>query len=125
MSKVSTSKVSTSKVSIVCIVNNDKDFFSLIKENFEKFDYPKEDLELLILDDGPENMLDEFLDCDRTLYVHLSPEDKVQYLQKITFKGDTDNVIRNYHLLSMRLPMGFKRDFAVGSTSHEYIFHMD
>ena len=23
------------------------------------------------------------------------------------------------------LPIGFKRDYAVGMTSHEYIFHMD
>jgi len=113
------------KVSIICIIHNDREYFSLIKENFEKFDYPEDDLELLIVDDGPENMMEDFLDWDRTLYVHLSQEDMVKYLQKISFKGDNDNVIRNYHLLSMKLPMGFKRDFAVGSTSHDYIFHMD
>jgi len=114
-----------SKVSVVCIIHNDKKYIPLIKENFDKFDYPPEDLELLIIDDGPENMMGDFLDWDRTLYVHLNQEDKIQYLKKITFKGDNDNVLRNYHFLSMILPMGFKRDFAVGASSHEYIFHMD
>ena len=49
------------KISVICIVRNDRDFFSLIKENFLKLDYPEEDLELLVLDDGPENMMEDFL----------------------------------------------------------------
>ena len=63
------------KVSVICIIRNDRDYFSLIKENFLKLDYPEEDLELLVLDDGPENMMEDFLDWDRTLYVHMSQED--------------------------------------------------
>ena len=113
------------KVSVICIIRNDREYFSLIKENFMSFDYPQDDLELLVLDDGPENMMDHFLDWDRTLYMHMSQDDIAKYIQKISFKGDNDNVVRNYHLLSMKLPMGFKRDLAVGSTSHDYIFHMD
>jgi len=113
------------KVSVICILRNEKEYFPLIKENFLKLDYPKDDLELLIIDDGPENMTEHFVDWDRTLYIHMSPEDIVKYLQNITFKGDADNVVRNYHLLSLKLPLGFKRDFAVGSTSHDYILHMD
>ena len=63
------------KISVICIIRNDRDYFSLIKENFYNFDYPQDDLELLVLDDGPENMMDDFLDWDRTLYIHMSQED--------------------------------------------------
>ena len=36
-----------------------KIFIPLIKENLNSFDYPKEQLELIVVDDGDENLMSE------------------------------------------------------------------
>ena len=49
-------------VSIVCLLSGNIEFIPLIKDNFKNF-VNKDNLELLIVDDGNDNLMDYF--CDR------------------------------------------------------------
>ena len=53
------------KISLITIFHNEKDFIPLIKENLNSFDYPKEQLELIVVDDGDENLMSEFCSDER------------------------------------------------------------
>ena len=39
-------------ISIITLLKGEKEFIPLIKENFNKFEYPQDKLELVIVDDG-------------------------------------------------------------------------
>lgn len=52
-------------------------------------------------------------------------KDSKEYLDRIEFKKDDEKIIYNYFLKTDTLPNGFKRDYGVGLSSNEYIFHMD
>ena len=66
-------------VSIVTLLRGEQEFIPLIKDNFDKFDYPKDKLELVIIDDGKESLVSEFLDDERILYLHLSDKEIQKY----------------------------------------------
>ena len=56
------------------------------------------------------------------LYIHINSD---EYLEKIEFKKDQYNILKNYFKENNKLPNGFKRDYAVGLTSYDYIIHLD
>ena len=41
-------------ISVITLLHGEKEFIPLIKANFQEFDYPKDKLELIIVDDGKE-----------------------------------------------------------------------
>ncbi len=83
-------------VSIVTPTYNRKDFFSLIMRNWERIDYPKEKLELIILDDSPKAKKPDISDKQIRYYIH----DK-------------------------KLTIGQKRNMLCEYAKNEYIVHMD
>lgn len=109
-------------VSIVTVLHNWEDFYGSLKHQWDIIDYPKEKLEWIIVDDSKEKHSHLMPLDDNILYIKVNPD---EYLDKIEFKKDEDKIIWNYHNIMKILPIGFKRDYAVGMTSHEYIFHMD
>ena len=112
-------------ISVITILRGESEFIPLIKANLNEFDYPKDKLELIIVDDGNVTLMDHFLDDERILYLHLNDKEIKDFIEKITFENDRDNILRNYQSKTKRLPNGFKRDYAVGMSSHDFMFHMD
>ena len=114
------------KISIVVLMNEYKELISIFNYNYNNIEYPKDKLDWIIIDDSEENNIDLFPVSENVLYLHMN--DSKEYLDKITFtseKDKKDKVIHNYFLKTNTLPDGFKRDYGVGISSHEYIFHMD
>jgi len=112
-------------ISVITLLRGEKEFVPLIKANFNKFDYPQDKLELIIVDDGRESLVDQFLDDDRILYLHIQDKDIRGFLDKIEFPNDTEKILWNYQARTKRLPNGFKRDYGVGMSTHDIMFHMD
>ena len=112
-------------ISIITLFRGETEFIPLIKDNFNKFDYPQDKLELVIIDDGKESCISEFLDDERILYIHINDTEIQEFLEKIDFPNDTEKVLWNYQARTKRLPHGFKRDYGVGLSTHNLYFHMD
>jgi len=112
-------------ISVITLLRGEKEFVPLIKDNFNKFDYPNDKLELIIVDDGKESLISELLDDERILYLHIQDKEISEFLDKIEFPNDTEKVLWNYQARTKRLPNGFKRDYGVGMSSHDLMFHMD
>jgi hypothetical protein len=112
-------------ITLVTLLRGEHEFIPLIKENLNKFEYPKDKLELIIVDDGTENYMSEFLDDERILYLHLSEKEITDFLHKINIPGDEEKIQWNYLFKTRRLPNGFKRDYGVGMGSNDLYFHMD
>ena len=70
------------KVSVVTILHGEKEFIPLILHNFQNFN-DQETLELLIVDDGPENLMKYFMDTDRCMYLHLNQEEKETFMKQV------------------------------------------
>jgi len=114
--------MSQPNVSLVTVIHDQKSLYPLIKHHWETLIYPKDKLEWIIIDDSKEDHTDH-IPCDENiLYIRLDPK---EYLDKITFPKDEDNKHSGYWKRINALPDGFKRDYAVGFTSHEYVLHMD
>jgi hypothetical protein len=109
-------------VSIVTILRDWSQFHLLCKHHWETIDYPKDKLEWILIDDSREDHSENFPIDENILYIRVSPE---EYLDKIEFPKDDKKIISNYYKSVSELPNGFKRDYAVGLTSHDYIFHLD
>ena len=112
-------------VSIITILHGEREFVPLIKANLQEFNYPSDKLELIIVDDGRESLMSEFVDDERILYLHLKDKEIKEFIDKIDFVNDKENIIRNYQSKTSCLPNGFKRDYGVGVSSHDFMFHMD
>ena len=113
------------KVSVVTIIHGEKEFIPLIKHNFLNFNN-LENLELVIIDDGKENLMDTFKDIDNCIYLHLDNDEINTFMDQIEEEykqPNKDGLL--YQRKSKTLPNGFKRDYACGMSSHDYIFHMD
>ena len=50
----------TPNISIITLLSGEREFIPLIKANFENFDYPKDKLELIVVDDGIDNLITVF-----------------------------------------------------------------
>ena len=109
-------------VSIVTILHDNQEFYDLLTDNWDNLDYPKEKLELIIVDDSKIDNSDSLPIDENILYFKVTSE---EYLEKIEFNNDEDKKIWNYHHKMKKLTNGFLRDYAVGMASHDYILHMD
>lgn len=85
-------------VSILTITKNRKSIFAIAIRNFYEFDYPKEKLEWVIIDDGEEDLSDILPNNDK----------RIKYIK--------------YPNLSS---ISYKRDIGVCECSHDYIMFMD
>ena len=120
------------KVSIITILHGEKEFIPLIKHNYNNFldksnhtNYLQE-LELVIVDDGNENLMKEFCDLENILYLHLDKEEKQKYNKQIQEEYKLPNKsLLYYENKRGRLPNGFLRDYGCGMSSHDNIFHMN
>ena len=111
------------KISIIVLLNEYKEFISVFNNNYKIIDYPQDLLEWIIIDDSDNNHMDLFPLEENVLYFHMNKSK--EYLDRIEFKKDEDKIIYNYFLKTDTLPDGFKRDYGVGISSNDYIFHMD
>ena len=109
-------------VSIVTTIHDWEQFYCLFKHHWDTLDYPRDKLEWIIVDDSINDHSDLIPVDENIFYFHISSE---EYLSKIEFPKDDTKEVWNYHNKMHRLPIGFKRDYAVGMTNHEYIFHLD
>jgi glycosyltransferase involved in cell wall biosynthesis len=83
-------------VSIVVPTHGRPEFFELIMRNWERIDYPRGKLELIICDDSPKAKKPQI----------------------------TDNQIR-YYVLPKKVSIGEKRNLLCNAAKNEYIVHMD
>ena len=120
------------KISIITLFNGEKEFIPLIIDNYKKFcdtenhtNYNQE-LELVIIDDGKENLSNSFEELTNCIYIHLNQDDINTFMNQIEegYKQPNKNLLR-YQRLCKKLPKGFKRDYGCGISSHDYIFHMN
>jgi hypothetical protein len=118
-------KVTENKVSIVTILHGEKEFIPLIKNNYNSF-INKEDLELVIIDDGKESLSEFFNDLENCIYLHLNKDDVSKFMDQIEegYKQPNKSLLY-YQRKTKTLPNGFKRDYGSGMSSHDYIFHMN
>jgi len=85
-------------VSIVIPTYNRKDFHDLIFRNWDSIDYPREKMELLILDDSPGAIIPDFAKNHKQIRYIIHPK---------------------------KLPIGHKRNLLCKYARNEYIVHMD
>ena len=120
------------KISVITLLNGEKEFIPLIIDNYNNFcnhdnhkNYDQE-LELIIIDDGKENLSSNFEGLTNCIYIHLNKEEINKFMDQIEegYKQPDKNLLR-YQRLCKKLPKGFKRDYACGLSSHDYIFHMN
>jgi hypothetical protein len=109
-------------ISIVTILHDWTQFYPLFQHHWDTIDYPKDKLEWIIIDDSKQDNSDKIPIDENILYLKVTSD---EYLEKITFPNDDDKIIWNYFSKMKILPNGFKRDYAVGMTSHDYVFHLD
>ena len=114
-----------SKTSIITILHGEKEFIPLIRDNYNNF-VEKENLELVIVDDGKENLMKEFCDLENILYLHLDKDEINKYNDQILEEYKQPNKsLLYYEKKRNRLPDGFLRDYGCGMSSHDIIFHMN
>ena len=109
-------------ISIVTILHDNIDFYPLLQYHWDTLDYPKDKLEWIIIDDSKQNHSEKIPIHENILYLQIDPS---EYLDKIDFPEDNEKITWNYFNKMKILTNGFKRDYAVGMTSNEYIFHLD
>ena len=120
------------KISIVTILHGETEFIPLILDNFQNFNDREnhsnyiQELELVIIDDGKENLMNHFSKIKNCLYLHLNNEEKDKFINQIEegYKQPNKSFIY-YEKKRNSLPKGFLRDYGCGMSSHETIFHMN
>tara|TARA_B100001093_G_C26855881_1_gene1027380 strand:+ start:1081 stop:2190 length:1110 start_codon:yes stop_codon:yes gene_type:complete len=118
----------TEKVSVITILHGEKEFIPLIIHNYHTFQKlnNSDNLELVIVDDGTENLKQYFSEIQNCLYLHLSEEEIMKFMDQID-EGYTQPNKSGllYQRKAKTLPNGFKRDYGCGMSTHDYIFHMN
>ena len=120
------------KISVVTILHGEKEFIPLIHHNYKQFCDPEnhtnysQELELVIVDDGKEDLTESFADLDNCIYLHLNEEEIFKFMDQIEegYKQPNKTGLK-YQRKSKTLPNGFKRDYGCGMSSHDLIFHMN
>ena len=124
------------KLSVITLFNDYQNFSKLLIHNFNNIQYPKELIEGLIIDDSKEYNGGLFPIEDNIIYIHFKEDEIKKYLEDCfkkydvsknekTFENDKEESNYNYLMKVMRLPSGFKRDYAVGISSNPYILHLN
>ena len=111
--------------SIITILHGEKEFIPLIKYNFQNFN-DQESLELIIVDDGRDNLMSSFCDIERCTYLHLNEEEIKKFMEQIEegYKQPNKSYLY-YEKKRKRLPNGFLRDYGCGMSNNDNIFHMN
>tara|TARA_Y100001935_G_scaffold247280_1_gene242987 strand:+ start:3783 stop:4889 length:1107 start_codon:yes stop_codon:yes gene_type:complete len=109
-------------ISLVTILHDNEEFYPLFQHHWDTLDYPKDKLEWIIVDDSKKDHGDLIPIDENILYLKV---DSSEYLEKIEFPKDDEKITWNYFSKTQKLTNGFMRDYAVGMTSHDYIFHID
>ena len=109
-------------ISLVTILHDNIEFYPLLQHHWDTLDYPKDKLEWILVDDSKEDHGDLIPIHENILYMRV---DSSEYLEKIEFPKDEEKTIWNYYDKMKKLTNGFMRDYAVGMTSYDYIFHID
>ena len=121
-------------VSIITPTINRKNFHKLILHNFFTQDYPREKMELIIIDEGDEPIEDLLPADDRIKYFYISEEKRKELFQKWvnSLKGQSDlkmklgkHKILDKDFFNGRLPIGMKRNIGVSLAKNPVIIHMD
>ena len=124
------------KLSVITLFNDYQNFSKLLIHNFNNIQYPKELIEWIIVDDSKEYNGNLFPMNDNILYIHFKEDEIKEHLEKcfkqfdvykngLEFENDQKKGEYEYHLNLLRLPSGFKRDYAVGLSSNPYILHLN
>ena len=115
----------TDKVSIVTILHGETEFIPLILDNYQNFK-DSDNLELVIVDDGKENLSSYFKEIKNCFYFHFDVEEKEKFIDQIIegYKQPNSSGLK-YLKKKKSLPNGFKRDYGCGMSSHPYLFHMN
>ena len=124
------------KISVITLFNDFINFKDLMLYNFNNIKYPKELIEWIIVDDSKKYNGDLFPMDENVLYIHFKPDEIKEHLEKcfkkfdvhknnVTFENDQKRGEYEYHLNLLRLPGGFKRDYAIGLSSNPYILHLN
>jgi len=113
------------KVSIITILHGDTEFIPIIHHNYTHF-LKTQELELVIVDDGRDNLMDHFVDLPNCLYLHLSEEEILDFMGKIVdgYKEPNKSPLQ-YQQKLKTLPNGFLRDYGCGLSTHPTLFHMN
>ena len=113
------------ELSVVTLLNGKEEYIPLIKYNYDLF-RSKHKIEMIIIDTGNKNLGDRF-DDENIYYFHLSLEDKQRYIDEIikNKEKNKENIQLKYLKQLKDLPSGFVRDYAVGMSSCNIIFHMN
>ena len=126
MDTVDTEVVTTrDKVSVITMLHGEVEFIPMILENMRRFKDTQE-LELIVVDDGSTSLAHEFTDIESCLYLHLNSQECEGFFAQILegFKGPNKSPLY-YQRVIRTLPLGFKRDYGCGLSSHPYLFHMN
>ena len=111
-------------VSVITLLHGEREFCPLIRHNYQNF-LETQTLQLVIVDDGAENLAKEFMDLENCVYLNIYAERK-EFFQKILDGYKQPNKSPLYYQQRMNtLPNGFKRDYGSGMSEHPYIFHMN
>ena len=133
-------------ISVIVLIDEFKELITLFNNTYHTVDYPQDKLEWIIIDDSNDNNMDLFPLEENVLYFHM--DNSSQYLDKIEFKEENIDTQKNlmgevmpvvstditdikeknitaYFKKTNSLPNGFKRDYGVGLSSHDYILHLD
>ena len=113
-------------VSIVVLMDEYTELIPIFLNNYNSLEYPKDKLEWIIIDDSDNSNMDLFPLEENVIYIHMN--NSKEYLEKIDFKEkdeEKNKFLKDYFLKTNTLPNGFKRDYGVGLTEHEYILHLD
>ena len=109
-------------ISLVTILHDNIEFYPLLQHHWDTLDYPKDKLEWILVDDSKEDHCDLVPIHENILYMRVNTSD---FLEKIEFPKDEEKTTWNYFDKMKKLTNGFMRDYAVGMTSYDYIFHID
>ena len=112
-------------VSVITLLHNEKEFIPLIKHNYQNFNN-FDSLELVVIDDGKEDLSEYFQELQNCIYIHLSHSDVLKFMDQIieTYKQPNKSGLL-YQKKLKKLPNGFKRDYGCGMSNNPYIFHMN
>ena len=114
------------KISIITLLRGNRDYIPIILHNYNNFSYNKDDLELVVIDDGKESSLSMFKDVQNCTYLHLTESDISEFMEKIIEGSKApDKLPLQFQNKIKQLPDGFRRDYGVGMSSHDFIFHMN
>jgi glycosyltransferase involved in cell wall biosynthesis len=132
------------KVSIVTPTYNKKTFLSIAIQNFLSFDYPKDKLEWIILDDSDESVRDILPNDSRIKYYYYDQKSKddlyklfidnynkrkseYKNMSKKQKKGQKYKLDPQHkkHFKGNRIPVGMKRNICAQYATSNYIIHMD